>query len=439
MTEPKTIAGPASLTATEAAALIAAGRLSSAELVQACLDRIALREPVLRAWSYLDPEQAIQQARARDAVSPTGPLHGIPIAVKDVIDAADMPTGMGSTIYDSYRPRADAACVAALRAAGAVILGKTVTAEFAGVSPGATTHPLAPDHTPGGSSSGSAAAVADYMVPGAFGTQTGGSILRPAAFCGIVGFKPSFGTVSRAGLKLAAESLDTIGLMARDIDDVALFWNALVGREPGSLRSRDTPPRLLLFRSHHWGQATADAVAALGSAVSDLQARGAAIEELPVPSGFAELSEARVIINGYERARALAWESSHHADQISPAMSRTIADGWSFSYEHYIGATRVAERWRLWLASASDGCDGILTPATNGEAPKGLGSTGDASFQEIWSLLRVPTITLPWTAGRSGLPVGVQFVGRHLADEALLRLAKWVAQGHSISSIRKQR
>jgi Asp-tRNA(Asn)/Glu-tRNA(Gln) amidotransferase A subunit family amidase len=180
-------------------------------------------------------------------------------------------------------------------------------------------------------------------------------------------------------------------------------------------------------------------VAALESAASDLQARGAVIEELPVPSGFAELSEARVIINGYERARALAWESSHHADQISPAMSRTIADGWSFSYEHYIGATRVAERWRLWLAGASDGCDGILTPATNGEAPKGLGSTGDASFQEIWSLLRVPTITLPWTMGRSGLPVGVQLVGRHLADEALLRLAKWVAQGNSISSIRKQR
>ncbi|HEV7876507.1 amidase family protein, partial [Bradyrhizobium sp.] len=171
--ESKTIAGPASLTATEAAALIAAGRLSSAELVQACLHRIALREPVLRAWSYLDPEQAIQQARARDAVLSTGPLHGIPIAVKDVIDVSDMPTGMGSPIYDGYRPRADAACVAVLRAAGAVILGKTVTAEFAGVSPGATTHPLAPDHTPGGSSSGSAAAVADYMVPVAFGTQTG--------------------------------------------------------------------------------------------------------------------------------------------------------------------------------------------------------------------------------------------------------------------------
>ncbi len=254
----KTIAAPASLTASQAAALIAAGQLSSVELVQSCLDRIALRESTLHAWSYLDPEQAIHQARARDAASPAGPLHGIPIAVKDVIDVSGMPTGMGSSIYDGYRPRADAACVAVLRAAGAVILGKTVTAEFAGVSPGATTHPLAPAHTPGGSSSGSAAAVADGMVPVAFGTQTGGSIVRPASFCGIMGFKPSYGTVNRAGLKLAAESLDTIGLMARDIDDVALFWRALVGRERGSLLSRDTPPRLLLFRSHHWSRASAD-------------------------------------------------------------------------------------------------------------------------------------------------------------------------------------
>jgi Asp-tRNA(Asn)/Glu-tRNA(Gln) amidotransferase A subunit family amidase len=432
----KTIAGPASLTASRAAALIAAGELSSVELVQSCLDRIALREPTLRAWSYLDPEQAIQQARARDAASSTGPLHGIPVAVKDVIDASGMPTGMGSPIYDGYRPHADAACVAALRAAGAVILGKTVTAEFAGVSPGATTHPLAPDHTPGGSSSGSAAAVADGMVPVAFGTQTGGSILRPAAFCGIVGFKPSFGTVSRAGLKLAAESLDTIGLMARDIDDVALFWRALVGREQGSLLPPETPPRLLLFRGHRWSRATPDTVAALESTARGLQARGAIIEELPVPSGFAELSEARVIINGYERARALAWEWSHHADRISPALSRTIADGWSFSYEHYVGAIRVAERWRSWFAGAAEGYDGVLTPTVNGEAPKGLGSTGDASFQEIWTLLRVPAITLPLGTGRSGLPVGVQFVGRRLADEALLRLAKWVMQGSAVAPTR---
>jgi Asp-tRNA(Asn)/Glu-tRNA(Gln) amidotransferase A subunit family amidase len=432
----KTIACPASLTASQAAALIATGQLSSVELVQSCLDRIAQRESTLRAWSYLDPDQAIQQARARDAATPVGPLHGIPIAVKDVIDASGMPTGVGSPIYDGYRPHADAACVAALRAAGAVILGKTVTAEFAGVSPGATTHPLAPDHTPGGSSSGSAVAVADCMVPVAFGTQTGGSILRPAAFCGIVGFKPSFGTISRAGLKMAAESLDTIGLMARDIDDIDMSWSALVGREQGPLPPRDTSPRLLLFRDHRWGRATPDTAAALESTARDLQARGAIIEELPVPDGFAELSEARAIINGYERARALAWEWNHHADRISPAMSRIVADGRSVSYEHYIGAIHVAERWRSWFAGASDGCDGVLAPAVNGEAPKGLGSTGDASFQEIWTLLGVPSITLPLSTGRSGLPVGVQFVGRHLADATLLRLAKWVMRGSTVAPTR---
>jgi Asp-tRNA(Asn)/Glu-tRNA(Gln) amidotransferase A subunit family amidase len=425
----KAIETPTGLTASRAAALIAAGQLSSVELVQSCLDRIALRESTLHAWSFLDPDMAIQQARAcDDAASPVGPLHGIPVAVKDVIDVAGMPTGMGSPIYDGYRPRADAACVAVLRAAGAVILGKTVTAEFAGVSPGATSHPLASDHTPGGSSSGSAAAVADGMVPVAFGTQTGGSIVRPAAFCGILGFKPSYGTVSRGGLKFAAESLDTIGLMARDIDDVALFWNVLVGREPLSLQSRDAPPRLLLFRSHHWSQATADTVAAVESAARGLQARGAIIGELPVPSGFAELSEARVIINGYERARALAWEWRRHADQISPAMSRTLAHGWTVSYERYIDAIGVAERWRSWFSGAVEGYDGVVTPAVNGEAPKGLGSTGSASFQEIWTLLHVPSITLPLSTGRSGLPVGVQFVGRRFADEALLRLAKWVMQ-----------
>lgn len=435
----KPIGTPASLNASRAAAMIAAGQLSSVELVQSCLDRIALRESVLHSWSYLDSEQAIRQARACDAVPPAGPLHGVPIAVKDVIDVSDMPTGMGSPIYDGYRPRADAACVAALRAAGAVILGKTVTAEFAGVSPGATTHPLAPTHTPGGSSSGSAAAVADGMVPVAFGTQTGGSIIRPASFCGIVGFKPTYGTVSRAGLKIAAETLDTIGLLARDIDDVALLWSILVGSELRPLQSRDTPPKLLLFRSHHWSKASADTVNAIEDAVRSLQERGAIIDDLPVPSGFAELSEARVIINGYERARALAWEWRLHANEISPAMSRVISNGLSVSYERYMEAIHVAEHWRLWFANAIEGYDGVLTPAVTGEAPEGLSSTGDASFQEIWTLLHVPSITLPLSTGRSGLPVGVQFVGRRLADESLLCLAKWVMQSRASAPVQTDR
>ncbi len=245
MIEPDASRAPNRLTATEATALISAGRLSSSALVQSCLDRIAMRESTVHAWADLNPAAAMDQARARDAEAAKGPLHGLPVAVKDVIDVAGAPTGMGSPIYDGYVPFADAACVAALRSAGAVILGKTVTAEFAGVSPGPTTHPAAPDRTPGGSSSGSAAAVADHMVPVALGTQTGGSIIRPAAFCGVVGFKPSFGTINRAGLKFAAESFDTIGMMARDVDDIALVWRVLVGAGT-TLEMPEAAPRLLV-------------------------------------------------------------------------------------------------------------------------------------------------------------------------------------------------
>jgi Asp-tRNA(Asn)/Glu-tRNA(Gln) amidotransferase A subunit family amidase len=421
---------PHHLTASAAASLIAARKLTSEELVGSCLDQITLREPVVHAWSHLDSQHALQAARLCDATAPLSPLHGIPFAVKDVIDAFDMPTGMGSSIYEGYRPRADAACVATLRAVGAVILGKTVTAEFAGVSPGPTTNPLAATHTPGGSSSGSAAAVAAKMVPIAFGTQTGGSILRPASFCGIVGFKPSFGTVNRTGLKLAAEGLDTIGLMARDIDDIVLFWSALVGRGFTPIAQREAPPRLALFRSHHWHRATADTVAAVEGTARSLEAEGAIIEELPLPDGFAELNHARIVINGYERARALAWEWAHHAGRISARLSQTLAQGWSFSSESYLAAIRVAEHWRSWFADVMERgrYDGVITAAVNGEAPEGLASTGDASFQEIWTILHVPTITLPLSAGGTGLPIGVQFVGRRLADEALLGLAKWVMQ-----------
>jgi amidase len=413
------------LSGSRVAAMIATRRTTSADLVEACLDRIGRREAVVNAWSYLDPAAARRQARESDAAEQAGPLRGVPVAVKDVIDVAGMPTGMGSPIYDGYRPFVDAACVAALRAAGAVILGKTVTAEFAGVFPGATTNPLKVDHTPGGSSSGSAAAVADGMVPVALGTQTGGSILRPAAYCGIIGFKPSFGSINRAGLKLAAESLDTIGLLAREVEDIELFWNVLVGRRNAPSSSL-AAPRLALFRTHHWSKASEDTVAAIEDAVLQLRDAGAVIEEMPVPKGFAELSEARVVINGYERARALAWESQHHADRLSPALARVVTDGWSFSFEQYRDAVRVAERWRSWIDERVAAYDAILTAAVSGEAPSGLASTGDASFQEIWTILHMPAITLPLSIGRAGLPVGVQFVGRRHDDAALLQLARWV-------------
>jgi amidase len=426
MIEPDASRAPNRLTATEAATLISAGRLSSSALVQSCLDRIAMRERTVHAWANIDPAAAMDQAHARDAEATKGLLHGIPVAVKDVIDVAGVPTGMGSPIYDGYVPFADAACVAALRSAGAVILGKTVTAEFAGVSPGPTTHPAAPDRTPGGSSSGSAAAVADHMVSVALGTQTGGSIIRPAAFCGVVGFKPSFGTINRAGLKFAAESFDTIGMMARDVNDVALVWRALVGAGTAPLGTPETPPRLLVFRGHQWDRAASETVSAIEQTVRRLRDRGAHIEELPVPDDFAELSKARIVINGYERARALAWELQYHARQLSSAMLRVVTDGRTYSYDSYLAAVRLVESWRVRMADIIGAHDAILTAAVNGEAPMGLTSTGDASFQEIWSLLHLPAMTLPLATGPSGLPVGVQLVGRRLDDARLLQLAKWV-------------
>lgn len=417
--------GLLALPAHEAAARIAAGTLRAEALVQACLARIALREPAVRAWAHLDPDAALREARARDASPPLGPLHGVPVAIKDVIDVEGMPTGMGSPIHDGHRPRGDAACVARLRAAGAVILGKTVTAELAGSAPGPTRHPRAPGHTPGGSSSGSAAAVADGMVPLALGTQTGGSIIRPAAYCGIVGFKPSYGTVGRQGLKLAAESFDTIGPMARSVADVALAWRVLSGSRlplPPALPP-GPPPRLRLFRDAAWDHASAEVRDGLRQAEEALRARGWTLEEFRAPPGFDALREVRVIINGYERAQALAWERQRHGERLSPGMRAVVDAGAAVPLERYVEALHEAERWRHRIASELDGWSGLLVPAASGEAPPGLASTGSPEFQELWTLLRLPTIALPWGTGPSGLPLGIQLVGRAHGDAELLGLA----------------
>src|SRR5947207_5481665 len=264
MTTPSMIAAPPrnsataqrlnELSITEIARGIAAGRFTAEAVVRDCLARIEAREPIVQAWATIDPELALAQARALDRGPNGGALHGVPIGVKDVIDTADLPTEMGSPIYKGHRPACDAACVAFSRAAGAVILGKTVTAEFAGMSPGPTTNPHNPAHTPGGSSSGSAAAVADNMVPAAFGTQTGGSVLRPAAYCGVVGYKPTFNLINRSGIKFAAESLDTIGVIARTIGDVELVTAAVIGKEPAR-RTMETAPRIGLCRTPLWDTA----------------------------------------------------------------------------------------------------------------------------------------------------------------------------------------
>ncbi len=412
------------LSATEAARRIASGRLTSEALVEACLARIFQREGDVRAWAALDPELALRQARARDKGPRLGPLHGVPFAVKDILDTADLPTEYGSPIYKNHRPVADAACVARLRAAGAVLLGKTITCEFAGFAPGPTRNPSNLAHTPGGSSSGSAAAVADFMVPIGLGTQTGGSILRPACYCGVIGTKPSFGTISRAGMKLASDTLDTIGLLARTIDDIALFADVLSAREPRPVEPL-APLRIGLCRTFLWDKAQPETQQAVEWAAEKL-ASHVEVRDLALPEGFQSLVEARAVIDDFERARALTYEWQHHGDLLSPHMAATVERGLAIPHPRYVDALRLAAAARTLLPAIFAEVDLILGPCATGEAPHGFESTGDSTFQGLWTLLQVPTIGLPTHRGPHGLPVGIQLVAPLYEDTRLLRFARWV-------------
>ena len=412
--------------AAETARAIAEGRTTSEEAVASCLGRIAEREATVRAWAWLDPDHALAEARARDAARPLGPLHGVPVGVKDIFDTADMPTQMGSPIYHGHRPAADAAAVAILRAAGAVILGKTVTAEFAGTHPGPTANPHDAARTPGGSSQGSAAGVADFMVPVALGTQTGGSVLRPSSFCGIVGFKPSFGTFNRAGIKFAAESLDTIGLHARALEDVALVADVLTGREPGGIAALARPPRIGLCRTPLWHLAEPETVAAIDGAAAAVRAAGAAVDEVRLPAAFDALADARRAINDHERARAMAHEWRTDRDRLSPALRKTVEAGLAVPHAEYRAALARTRDCRHLLDWLFDDWDALLAPAVNGEAPPGLGHAGDPAFQALWTMLHVPAITLPTHRGPNAMPVGIQLVARRGEDDLLLSVAEWV-------------
>jgi Asp-tRNA(Asn)/Glu-tRNA(Gln) amidotransferase A subunit family amidase len=414
MTEPR------SLTAREAARQIAERRLSAEALAASYLERIAAREEVVGAWQYLDREQALAEARQRDREAPRGPLHGVPIAVKDLIDTCDMPTAYGSPIYRGHRPAADAACVALARAAGAVVLGKTVTTEFATFTPGRTANPHNPAHTPGGSSSGSAAAVADGMAPLGFGTQTAGSVIRPASFCGVFGYKPSFGLISRAGVKPLADSLDTVGVYARTVDDAAFFAGVLSERP--ALRHLAIPeraPRFGLYRTPMWDEAEPATAAALDMARAALDRAGAVVEELAIAPDHQGLTEAQDRIMGFETCRALAYERTRHSAELSPRLAQLLDAGMAVGAAEYDAVRAVAEAARAGLAKFFGGCDAILTPAAPGEAPAGLGYTGNPVFNRMWTLLGTPCAALPAYWGDSGLPTAVQLVGR-LGDDARL-------------------
>ena len=413
------------LSASEIAAGIADGKFTAEAVMRDCLERIEAREGALSAWASFDPDLAMAEARARDNAPAKGVLHGVPIGVKDVIDTNDLPTEMGSPIYAGHRPGNDAACVSLLRAAGAIILGKTITCEFAGMTPGATRNPLDTNRTPGGSSSGSAAAVADHMVHVALGTQTRGSILRPASYCGIVGYKPSFGLVARGGLKFAAESFDTIGALARTIDDAELSVSVLSGALAMKGAALSSPPSVGVCRDG-LERAEDETVQALEDAATRLGLAGARMREFSFPCDVEDFTAATKIINDVERARATAWEWQTQSELISERMRTCIEAGLATPFDEYVSAMRLIGDCRARIYADFDEIDVVLAPCVNGEAPAGLDYTGDPFFQGLWTALHVPTISLPTHRGPNDLPVGIQLVGNKYEDKALLAAARWV-------------
>lgn len=417
---------PHRLSATTLARLVAAGELTAEAVVASCLERIAEREPVVRAWAHLDPRQALDAARECDR-SGRGFLKGVPFGIKDIFDTARMPSGYGSPIYTGCRPSFEASGAALPCAAGAVLLGKTVTTEFANRHPGPTSHPQNPLHTPGGSSSGSAAAVANFMVPLALGTQTGGSVIRPAAFCGIVGFKPSFGLFPPAGMHPNTESLDTVGAMARSVEDIALFRAALMAIPYEQPQMPARPPLLALCRTMHWQRAEPAGRAALEAAADRLRAAGARIVEAELPSECAEISELQRRHSAWEAPRNHAPELYRHAPLLSARLrEERIAAGRQLTLDEFRAAWRAADRARRAASEWAQGFDAILTLPAPGQAPKGLGDTGSAVFNALWTMLYMPCLTLPAGEGPDGLPLGIQLVGRRHGDAHLIDTALWV-------------
>ena len=412
----------ASLTATDAARAIHAGTLAPTDLMEACLDRLAAREPVVQAMAFLDP------AQARATTPQTGPLHGLPIGVKDVLDTADMPSEYNSPIWHGHRPRADAACVAWAKAAGAVVLGKTVTTEFATRSPGPTTNPHDPARTPGGSSSGSAAGVAAGFFPLAFGTQTAGSIIRPAAFCGVVGYKPSFGLVNRMGMKLMSDSLDTVGVMARSVADCALFAGAISGRNLGDPDTRPaSPPRIGVCRTPVWDRAGPETPELFERVAAQLTRAGATLSDFELPREFDAFEAAHAVVMNKESARALGWEINTARERISPTLLERLDWGLAQPEAAMVESLALFRSLQSSFAGLIDGFDILLTPSAPGEAPVGLEWTGDAGFNFIWTSLHVPCVTVPAGVGPNGMPLGVQIVAPYGRDREALAWAAWVA------------
>ena len=413
--------------ASEMAAATRSGQITCETVTRACLERIEAREPQVQAWQWLDAESALAQARRLDGASGSrGALHGVPFGVKDIIDTADMPTEYGSPIHRGHRPGRDAACVALMRRAGAVLFGKTVTTEFANVHPGKTRNPFDAARTPGGSSSGSAAAVGDRMVALALGTQTTASTIRPAAFCGAVGYRPTWGDLRLSGVLEAAGSLDTLGLFARSIEDIALLRDVLTGAEPKPLADTGKP-RIGFCRTHLWENAEPSTQRLLEDAASALARAGATLKDAVLPAAFARIPDAHRAVSSYEFTRNFAWEIDTHWERISATLRNgRLAHGKATSFEKYREAREFLESCRQTLDQVFEGYDVLLTPAAAGEAPLGLESTGYTGFCTLWTSTHVPALTVPALQGPNGLPLGVQLIARRGRDRELFAFARWV-------------
>ncbi|VCU68468.1 Glutamyl-tRNA(Gln) amidotransferase subunit A [Pigmentiphaga humi] len=418
------IQAPNFLSALSALQAIEDGSLSSEALVRACLERIAERDAAVQAFAHLDPDRAIRLAQEIDKGRGGGALRGLPFAAKDILDSADLPTAYGSSIYAGHRPGADAACIAMAREAGAVLLGKTATCEFATLTPCATRHPLDPSRTPGGSSSGSAAAVADGMVPVAFGSQTGASIIRPAAYCGVVGYKPSYGLINSSGLKHVSPSLDTIGVFTRTVADARYV---VFGAAPEPALHA---PRIAVCESGQWDSARPETVEALRAFTRGLERGGARVSTRRLPANLEAAAAMQIRLSAFEARHSLAHERMRYPDRLSPRLRERVDLEAGMSMAEYADLRRSMQAAQRDAENLFDDADVLLYPAADGEAEVGM-ETGSPRFGALWTFLHLPALSIPIGRGPAGLPLGAQLIGAPGRDLELLAAARF-AEGLAI-------
>ncbi len=415
------------LSATQAAEKIAAGETTSLAIVDDCLARIAARDPDIRAWAFVDPDMARRQARARDAEPRRSAFHGLPIGIKDIFDTFDMPTAYGSPIYKGYRPAIDTAVVGLLRRAGLVILGKCATTEFASPVPIGVKNPHDFGRSPGVSSSGSAAAVADYMVPLSVGSQTGGSTILPAAFCGVFGFKASLTGIDRGGIRHLRPGLDTIGLFARDLRDIATLQAIVAGVRPATPPAELGGVRIGVCRTFNWHQALPEAADALERAAKDLKSLGALIHDAEMSAVFNGIEDSFRVISSVEGARSLASELHDHFDQVNYWVQAGQKTANQIDQAQFDKAELHVIACMAAMAEIFSTCDVILTPSTCGEATTDLTGISNSAFNRTWTLLQGPCVNIPTYRGPNGMPVGVQIVGPVGSDSRTLAFAQVIA------------